>query len=269
MCSTRKVFLLVGLLLLIVGSIQAETLYVTDRILLGVHSEPNEESPLLDSVTSGSAVEVLESGDAFKRVRLQNGKEGWVSSGYLVAEQPATAQLDRLKARQKKLEQLLKTTKEKLSKKDRELQIRLDELSNARTTIRELKKKKKSVATPQVDTKMAEELAAANQEIENLKQQLAEQQKNEPVVIPADEQDLGQKYKQLEEETALLRGRIEIAMANLSGKLPPAEDELERLHPRIPAWYWALIVMILIVGIIAGILWMDYRYRQRHGGFRV
>ena len=110
----------------------AETLYVTDRILLGMHAEASEDSPLLDSVPSGTAVQVLETAGAFKRVRLPNGTTGWISSGYLVDEKPASAQVDQLLAKQQKLEAELKSVNEKLKKSNREIQVRRDQLSNAR-----------------------------------------------------------------------------------------------------------------------------------------
>jgi len=283
--------LLVLISILLTTSLQAETLYVTDRILLGVHTQPNEESPLLDSIPSGSAVEVVAEAEAFKQVKLPNGKTGWVSSGYLVAEKPGATKVDELTQQQQQTaeklktaqqaltaaQKKLKTTKQKLSKKDREVQIRIDELSNARTTIRELRKKVKNknkgngkddpVLT--VDPKLAEELAAANQEIENLKQQLAGQPVAQIPDTPQDEQLLGERLEALQQETTTLHSRIEIAMANLKGEIPLDETNLSYLKPEIPAWYWAMLVTVMFLGLIGGILWMDYRHRLRHGGFRV
>ena len=112
----RYIVLLLGASLFSMSVSHAETLYVTDRILLGLHTEASEDSPLLDSVPSGTAVQVLESAGAFKRVRLPNGKTGWVSNGYLVAEKPASAQVDQLVAKQQKLEAELKSVNEKLKK---------------------------------------------------------------------------------------------------------------------------------------------------------
>lgn len=252
----------------------AETLYVTDRILLGMHAEASEDSPLLDSVPSGTAVQVLETAGAFKRVRLPNGTTGWVSSGYLVAEKPASAQVDQLLAKQKKLEAELKSTKEKLKKSNREIQVRRDQLSNARTTIEELKKKKGTVV-PEVDTKMAEELATANQEVENLKQKIAQLEAAQPAEIAVSksqsqpDQDLAERIRNLEAENSALQGRIEMAQAHLTGKKVPLPEELALIDPPLPNWIWSVLVLMVIIGVIIGVGWMDYRHRQRHGGFRV
>lgn len=255
----------------------AETLFVTDQILLGIHSEASEKSPLIDSVPSGTAVEVLETAGAFKKVRLPSGKTGWVSSGYLVADKPASAQVDQLVAKQQKQEAELKavkaelkTVKAKLKKSNREIQVRRDQLSNARTTIEELKKKN-GAAVPQVDTRMAEELAAANQEVENLKQKITQLESNQPAKLTVSEadRDLAERMKKLEEENFALQGRIEMAQAHLSGKKVPLPEELALLDPPLPSWIWSVLVLMVIIGVIIGVGWMDYRHRQRHGGFRV
>jgi uncharacterized protein YgiM (DUF1202 family) len=272
------VALLVGLLVLGIGVSQAETLYVTDRILLGVHTEAIEDSPLLDSVPSGTAVQVLETVEAFKKVRLPNGKTGWVSSGYLVNTKPATAQVDEIAVREEKLQAELKSVKEELNKKDRELQLRRDELSNARTTIQEMKKKAGN-ATPPIDTKMAEELAAANEEIEKLKDKLAQLETNPQAELPVEQSvqqepqtgapDLSERLAQIEANNAALRGRIEMALAHLSGEEMPSAEELALMKPRLPSWIWGVLVLMIIIGVVVGVSWMDFRHRRRHGGFRV
>jgi uncharacterized protein YgiM (DUF1202 family) len=278
MKSVYHLGLLLWLLILGIGVSHAETLYVTDRILLGIHTEASEDSPLLDSVPSGTAVEVLETAEAFKKVRLPNGKTGWVSSGYLVSTKPATAQVDEIAVREQKLQAELKKVKADLNKKNRELQVRRDELSNARTTIKDLKKKEGNVVPP-VDTKMAEELAAANEEIEKLKQKLAQLETNpqselpvveqEPQAQPAQTTDLSQRLNKIEADNAALRGRIEMALAHLSGEEMPSAEELALLKPHLPNWIWGVLVLMIIIGVIIGVSWMDHRFRQRHGGFRV
>ena len=268
----RYIVLLLSTSLFSISICHAETLFVTDRVLLGIHTEASEDSPLLDSVPSGTAVQVLETAGDFKRVRLPNGKTGWVSSGYLVAEKPASAQVDQLVAKQQKLEAELKSVNEKLKKTNREIQVRRDQLSNARTTIEELKKNKGTVV-PQVDTKMAEELAAANQEVENLKQKIVklESESSQPAEItaPQADQDLAERIKGLEEENSALQGRIEMAQAHLAGKKVPLPEELALLDPPLPNWIWSVLVLMVIIGVIIGVGWMDHRHRQRHGGFRV
>ncbi|HID48153.1 MAG TPA: hypothetical protein EYP40_00805, partial [Chromatiales bacterium] len=62
----RFVSLFLALLMLGATSLYAETRYVTDRILLGVHADPSEESPLLDSVPSRVTKSILGSSSMFR-----------------------------------------------------------------------------------------------------------------------------------------------------------------------------------------------------------
>ncbi|MCG6885685.1 MAG: TIGR04211 family SH3 domain-containing protein [Proteobacteria bacterium] len=267
MRKIRPVVLLIGLIVMGNTALNAETRYVTDRILLGIHAEPTEESPLLDSIPSGTALEVLETNDSFSKVRLPNGKTGWASRSYLMEQKPATAKVDQLQASTQKAEADMKAIQEKLAKTERELQVRGDELSNARTTIKELKKNAPS-AEPVVDTKLAEELATANQEITDLRQQLAQQQAAADAASGSESVDEN-KLASLEKENAALKGRIELARASLAGDQLPTTVDMALNKPGIPGWYWGVLALMLIVGIVAGLMLMDYKHRQRHGGFRV
>ena len=278
MKRVQQLVMLLSLLIIASGASHAETLYVTDRILLGLHSEASEASPLLDSVPSGTAVQVLDTVGEFKKVRLPNGKTGWLSSGYLVNMKPATAQVDEIAAREEKLQAELKTVNEELSKKTRELQARRDELSNARTTLQELKKKAGNAA-PAIDTKMAEELAAANEEIEKLKARLAQAETTSQAEAPVEQSvqpeqqqptpDFNERLSQIEADNAALRGRIEMALAHLKGEEVPSTEELALLKPRLPSWIWGVLILMIIIGVALGVGWMDYWQRRRHGGFRV
>ncbi len=270
--KTTKLLLILLFSALALNAFAGKKMYVTDRVLLGVHENPSEESPLMDSVSSGTEVEILDESDAFKLVRLPNETEGWVSAGYLVAQKPATAQLDSLRKQLALLQAKLKSNEEALSKTKRELQVRSDQLSNARTTIKDLKKKAKTGnKAPAVDTKMAEELAAANQEIVTLKKQLAEKPKAPPVAPAATDKEAAQSAEQmqaLQAEAAQLKQRIELALASLQGETPVVGNPANQ-PPSTPMWYWALLLMVLILGIIGGVVGMDFRFRKRHGGFRV
>lgn len=253
--------------------LHAKVMYVTDRFVLGVHTEPDEESPLLASISSGSSVEVLEENEGFNQVKLADGRVGWVSAGYLVNEEPSTTQLDTTMRQLELLKAKLKETDEKYKKRDHELQVRNDQLSNARTSIRELKNKLKkagkSTEPVKVDTAMAEELAAANKEIDKLKALLSEEKPLETKVASESGEDVSLQLVQTQLEVEKLKARIDLALANLSGEFNPDAVDMQRLKPNIPGWIWALMVIVLIAGLILGILGMDYRVRQRHGGFRL
>ena len=259
---------LLWMMLMVLSSIaSAETMYVTDRILLGVHQEPQEDSVLVKSIVSGTAVEVTDSQGAFSKVKLLDGSEGWVSSGFLKQEKPAIAEVDELYKKYEESRKSLKLVNEELGKKERELQVRRDELSNAKTSIKELKKRMAAGATgPMVDETQLQE---AQQKIETLTKQLEEMTAASQAAEAA-RQDTGDTdVVALQQENNNLRARIESARANLDGETVPTAEQLAAIRPEFPAWYWGLLLLASISGVIAGLLWMDYKNRMRHGGFRI
>ena len=251
-------------------SSMAATEYVTDRVMLGVHQEAEEDSTLIQSVPSGTAVEVLNENENFKRVRLPDGTEGWVSSAYLMKEKPSVRKYDELLNKYEKSAKQLEKISQQMKKNERELQVRRDELSNAKTTIRELKRNSKSGGTVQIDEETIKKLTAAENEIAQLKTQLAElQQVQQQPQAPVEDASLAETLSLTEKQNAALQARIELALASLSGEKVPTPEELAGIRPSFPRWYWGLLLVMIVIGVIGGIILMDYRTRKRHGGFRL
>lgn len=255
---------------LISGTASAESLYVTDRISLGVHQQASEDSAIIQSIPSGTAVEVIQKEGDFTRVKLLDGTEGWVSNQYLMNEKPATAQYDKLFSENQKNLETLKAVNATLSKRERDVQILRDELSNAKTTIKELKKTGKATTATKVvtDPEQAKKLQQAETKIAELTKQLDEI-KTASTSSASSEEDAAQALKIAEEENAALQARIALAVSNLSGEKAPTPEELAGIRPRFPLWYWLLMVIALAIGVGGGVMWMDHQSRKRHGGFRV
>ncbi len=265
----KKVITTLGILLLLSGQAWADKRYVTDRILLGVHTEADETSTVIKTVPSGTELEVIDSSDGFLQVRLDDGTEGWVNSGFVTKDTPSTRKYDVLAHQYEKTTQELDKLKADYAKKEREIEVRRDQISNANTTIRELKKKLQagggSVADPEIEAK----LAASLKEVETLRAKLAELQAQPKEVVSMDEKKLLDEIKVLKQKNEQIQTRIDVAMAHLKGEKIPTEAELESIRPRFPGWYWTLLVVVLLLGMVAGYFLMDYLYRRRHGGFRL
>jgi hypothetical protein len=75
-----------------------EVAYVTDSLRLGIHAAADTGDRAFDSLVSGTAVEVLERSPNYARVRLGDGREGWVKATYLVTAKPAAARIAELEA---------------------------------------------------------------------------------------------------------------------------------------------------------------------------
>jgi SH3 domain protein len=71
----------------------AETAYVTGSLRLGLHRAADTSDRPFENLISGVALEVLERNTNYARVRLDDGREGWVKSMYLETQKPAVARV--------------------------------------------------------------------------------------------------------------------------------------------------------------------------------
>ena len=255
----------VFLLMLFAHNLWAESLYVTDRILLGVHEAASKDSPLIQSVPSGTSLEIMAEENGFKKVVLANGVQGWVDAAFLVSEQPAPALYDLLLAKYKKIEKEIAALKEKLKKTEKELQVRRDQVSNAKTSMQELKKKLQSKQPLAVVDDQP--LRQAEAEINKLKARIRELEAEEKTTTEEVTKQVD--AAAAEKELARLRARIDLALRSLQGQELQNIEDLANTPPGLPDWYWGVMLLFLITGIVAGIAIMDYRNRKRHGGFRI
>jgi SH3 domain protein len=83
----------------------AETMYVTDVLKLTLRSGPSTEHKILSVVESGQVVELVEPGDDWSLVRIENGKEGYVLTRYLMPEPTHNVRLEQLQSKHKALMQ--------------------------------------------------------------------------------------------------------------------------------------------------------------------
>ena len=107
----------------------AETIYVTDMLRLDMY--PTEEmtgSPIL-KLSSGDRMELLERNGRYARVRSEGGQQGWVTSLYLVEDEPARTRVNKLEQTNVSLEATLEKLRSQLTSqqaKVKELQQQQD-----------------------------------------------------------------------------------------------------------------------------------------------
>ncbi len=88
-----------GLLaLMMAGAAGAETLFITDRLKLGLHESRERTSAVIELLPSATELEVLERDGSFVRVRTPDGTEGWVDAAYLTADLPARLEVAELQS---------------------------------------------------------------------------------------------------------------------------------------------------------------------------
>ena len=78
-----------GLLVLLPVMASAETGYVTDRLMLGLHQAEDTSDRPFRSLESGTEFEILSRDRLYAHVRLADGTEGYVKAAYVVYEPPA------------------------------------------------------------------------------------------------------------------------------------------------------------------------------------
>jgi SH3 domain protein len=68
-------------------------LFVSDRLVLNVHSEPDQGGTRVATIETGDVVEEIGRSGNFVQVRLTDGREGWVGANYLTTDAPAATRL--------------------------------------------------------------------------------------------------------------------------------------------------------------------------------
>lgn len=71
------------------SAVYAKTAYVTDRLQLGVHAQADTSDRAFTKIMSGDRVEISEENLYHARVKIPDGRTGWVKKNYLVTDAPA------------------------------------------------------------------------------------------------------------------------------------------------------------------------------------
>jgi hypothetical protein len=70
--------------------------YVSDKLVLNVYAQVDQSGGRVATIQTGDSVEELERSGTMVRVRLEDGREGWVGANYLTSDAPATVRLREL-----------------------------------------------------------------------------------------------------------------------------------------------------------------------------
>ena len=111
--------------------IQAETGYVTDRLILSFRQGPDKTSEVIKPLLSDTPVIILEEKNEFYKIELQSKEIGWVGKNYISFELPKTVIIDQLKKENDEL-------KNQIS----ELNLQIAELKKLKTNLLSEKNKK-------------------------------------------------------------------------------------------------------------------------------
>jgi len=136
-----------GLLALLPLLAAAETGYVTDRLVLGLHEAEDTSDRAFRSLESGQAFEVLSRTRLYAHIQLPDGTQGYVKAAYVVYDKPAKlivsqtqAEVDRLTAELEESRQAFAEPAAVIDKLKADAASLQGELDTNRSRIEELEK---------------------------------------------------------------------------------------------------------------------------------
>lgn len=152
---SRKLFALLFAFLLIPAIAAAETVYVSDQLVITFRQGKSMESKTLKTLKTGTPLEVLEreKGDNYVKVRLASGEEGYVLGQYLTSETPKSIIISRLEKQIENFRQQAAQATAKLAASSKEL-----------NAVREKQTQKEGALTKNVN-ELNQALAAAKDEL--------------------------------------------------------------------------------------------------------
>ena len=146
-----------GWMLISSSPLWAKTMFITDRIEVGVRSGIGIEQKFVASVKTGDRVEVLEGDQNWTKVKLPNGAVGWVSTRFLVDQVKTATAMDP------------KTQEELKGVKDQNLAL-LKENEEGKKALQDLQQEKQNRTAPELN-----QLKARNDQLEKQMNELKQQ----------------------------------------------------------------------------------------------
>jgi SH3 domain protein len=207
-----------------VGIVCAKTVYVSDELIITMREGKGNEYKIIESLKTGTPLEVIEESEKYLKVRTKSGSEGWVLKWYVNRKTPKPVVIAGLEKKVARLE----------------------------TAIAQYKKDKE---TAQGELKTAR--SDLTKKIEDLKQNLstskgkAEQTARELAVITKKYNDL---FKESKDVVNLVKERdsLKEANSNLQTKAEQLQEENEKLKLTQMIWWFVAGGGVFFVGWIVG-----------------
>ena len=228
--NNKNLFYIIAITIFITSVVvHAEVAYVTDKIKIGLHQEPSNESPIIKLVPSGTKLNIIERENDLIYAEEPEGVRGWINNQNILNSKPGRAKVIELETVNKELEKKIQT------------------LQN---------KSEKSISNEELEKKLdAERLKVGELQVEltNIKSKAGNIESNEKLL--ADINHLKNANKQL------------INQLESSGIV--SDENGNQISSKNSSLKFMSFMIIFIFGVIGGILILDFINRRRHGGFRV
>jgi SH3 domain protein len=242
------------LLLLVFSSLSAhaaESAYVIDKLLVGVHKDADLNSAIVKVLPTGTELTVISRKGELAQIKDPEGASGWVDAAYLMKEPTAASQLAQLKQEKQVLTERLRKleTATKNGKTGAADLAKVDVLTNENTDL------KSQLSAQKLKTG---ELEA---ELKTLRKTLGNA-------------GGGSVAGELQSANLELTARLEAAQARaleLEAQLESSSTvgQVSSAARLTSPLVLGAIFILLVAAFGGGAYLMDYLARRRHGGFRI
>ncbi len=171
--KTFKLFFVI-LICFSIAKVGAEQVYVIDKIKIGLHQEPSNQSPIIKLVPSGSELTVIERDNDLIHVEEAEGVRGWVNTQNVQNKRPGNIEIEKLTAKNEKLQGEIKQLKQNNNQSSSNADLE-QELKTERLKVGQLQVELTNIKSKTGDFESSEKLIADINQLKNANQQLVEQ----------------------------------------------------------------------------------------------
>lgn len=271
----KQVCMVMMLSLAVTAARAAETVYVTDKLLVGVHADKTVDSPILKVFPTGTVFEVLKRDGDFAQVKGPGGITGWVDANYITTDQPAAAVVQMLETQNRQLVENVKTAEAKAT--DLEAKLKAAPVAggaNKPANDQQIDKLRKD------NDDLQKALNAERGKIADLQLQINKLKSQPPPTGNGGDKTaldrLQLENEELRQALKSARAQASEASENSAGNAAGDVSSLfsSAMGPLLALGgspkVWGIVLLVLLLGSFGGgVYFTDYLQRKRHGGFRL
>jgi uncharacterized protein YgiM (DUF1202 family) len=238
----------------------AETAYIVDELLVGVHQTKDLGSAIMKVLPSGTRLEVLKYEGAFAQIEDEEQARGWVDAAYLTTEPPSTIRVAELRHEKAVLESRLRALAQQATTSPasgdnaailQEAEVQIETLTKENTDLK--------------STLADERLRAEKLQVAVSALRAESKQTKTPAEI---------RISDLQRDREELQDSLDKALKTVAKmKVRSSNQDTPALLPILfethATAFLASLAAIIIFAFAMGVYFMDLSVRKRHGGFRV
>lgn len=237
----------------------AESAYVIDKLLVGIHASKGTDSAILKVVPTGTRLDVIKREGDVAQVSEAGGATGWVDAAYLSSDPPSQLRVAELEKSKAALEEQLKRAEQSARGAAPVAGAPVNEGASAE--IDSLTKENTDLKGKLSDEKLRAETLQT--EVSSLRAQV----KSTTVAPDVRVVELERSRDELEQDLQEAQQKLTEYAARTS------LEDTQALVPVVLREYaksvCLLILLLAGLGFGAGVYVVDLMNRRRHGGFRV